>query len=49
MKTKITMKILGLVAILISCGANILSDYVGNKQMNETIKEEVAKALAEKN
>lgn len=49
MKSKIPMKLLGLAAILISYGANILGDYISSKQMEQTIQEEVSKALAEKN
>ena len=43
-----TLRILGLGATLLGFAASILSNYVGDKEIDIKVKEEVAKALTEK-
>lgn len=47
MKGKL-LKALGLAATLIGFGATMLSDYVKDRQLDETIEEKVNEALAKR-
>ena len=48
MKGKL-LKALGFAAAIIGFGASMLSDYVKDRQLDETIEEKVNEALAKKN
>lgn len=48
MKGKL-LKALGFAAAIIGFGATMLSDYVKDRQLDETIEEKVNEALAKKN
>lgn len=48
MKGKL-LKALGFAAAIIGFGATMLSDYVKERQLDETIEEKVNEALAKKN
>lgn len=43
------IKVLGILATVVGIGANLLSDFVGEKKTDAKIQEKVNKALAEKN
>ena len=49
MNDKKILKIIGFAATIIGLGASLATSWVGEKQMNSKISEEVSKALAEKN
>lgn len=46
---KSLIKVLGILATVVGIGANLLSDFVGEKQTDAKIQEKIDKALAEKN
>lgn len=48
METKTLMKILGIASTIIGVGANIVSEFVDKKTMDDKIDEKIAKALADK-
>lgn len=41
-------KIVGLVAVVLGCVSSLLSDYSHNQEMKDTVREEVARQLGEK-
>lgn len=43
-----TIKLLGLAATAVGLGASLLSGYIGDKKVDASIEEKIAKALAEK-
>lgn len=43
------IKVIGIVTTIIGVGANLITDWVGEKKMDEKIEEKVNEALARKN
>lgn len=43
------IKIIGIVTTIIGIGANLVTDWVGEKKMDEKIEEKINEALAQKN
>ena len=47
MENKKVIKVLGVVATVVGMGATLLSNYVGEKNLDDKITEKVTKALAD--